>query len=68
VFADPKEVPASSYQARAKRSEALLSAQEQSSQRYQDYWQSVGANHKRYETILAKQEEDIARFDKILDN
>jgi hypothetical protein len=67
-LADPKEVPASSYQARAKRSEALLSAQEQRSQRYQDYWQSVEANHKRYEAILAKQEEDIARFNKILDN
>ena len=48
--------------------EALLSAQEQRSQRYQDYWQSVEANHKRYEAILAREEEDIARFNKILDN
>jgi len=28
----------------------------------------VEANHKRYEAILAKEEEDIARFNKILDN
>jgi septal ring factor EnvC (AmiA/AmiB activator) len=61
-------VSAASYQVRAKRSEALLEAQEQRSKQYQDYLRSLEVNHKRYEAILAKQEEDIARFAKILDS
>jgi hypothetical protein len=60
-------IPAASYQARAKRSEALLAAQEQRSKQYHDYFQKVAEHQKRYDAILAKQEEDIARFGKILD-
>jgi hypothetical protein len=60
-------VPAPGYQARAKRSEALLAAQEQRGKEYADYLRGVEENHKRYQAILTKQEEDIARFGKILD-
>jgi hypothetical protein len=59
-------VPDSDYQNRAKRSEALLAAQEQRSKGYQEHYESVREDHKRYEALLSRQEHDIERFEKIL--
>lgn len=59
-------VPTPEYQARVKRSEALLAAQEQRSKGYQEYYESVMADHKRFEALLSRQEEDATRFEKIL--
>jgi len=59
-------VPTPGYQARVKRSEALLAAQEQRSKGYQEYYESVMADHKRFEALLSRQEKDAERFEKIL--
>src|SRR4051812_4693767 len=59
--------PTSDYRSRARRSEALLAAQEQRSKGYQEYFESVRANHERYEALLSREEEDAARSRKILD-
>jgi hypothetical protein len=59
-------VPDPAYQSRAKRSEALLAAQEQRSKGYQEHYESVREDHKRYEALLSRQEQDIERFEKIL--
>src|SRR6266481_4539528 len=54
------------YQARAQRSEALLAAQEQRNKGYQEYYESVRADHQRHEALLSRQEQDAERFEKIL--
>jgi len=59
--------PKSEYQARAKRSEALLAAQEQRSKAYQEYYAGVQEDHKRFQKLLSQQEQDSPRFQKILD-
>ena len=59
-------VPTPESQARVKRSEALLAAQEQRSKGYQEYYESVRADHKRFEALLIRQEQDATRFEKIL--
>jgi hypothetical protein len=54
-------------QARAQRSEALLAAQEQRNKGYQEYYESVRADHKSHEALLTREEQNAARFEKILD-
>jgi hypothetical protein len=54
------------YQAQVKRSDALLAAEEQRSQMYQDYYESVRADQKRYQALLSRWEQEDERFEKIL--
>lgn len=60
-------VPTSDYQARIKRSEALLASQEQRSKGYQEYYDSVKKDHGRFEALLGRQEEQNKRFEKVLE-
>jgi hypothetical protein len=57
----------SDYEARAKRSAALLTAQEQRAQKYDEYYQRLEADQKRYQALQDRQEQSLVRFDKILD-
>src|SRR5260370_18083844 len=56
----------SDYDARTKRSEALLTAGEQREQQYRDYFQGLEEDRKRDHALLDKNEELNVRFEKIL--
>ena len=56
----------SDYDARAKRSEALLTAGEQRDKKYDDYYRRIDEDQKRARALLDRQEQDNARFAKIL--
>jgi hypothetical protein len=53
-------------QARMKRSEALLAAQERRSKGYQEYYDRVLADNERVRALLSRQEKDAERFENIL--
>jgi len=57
----------SDYDARAKRSEALLTEQEQREKKYQDFDRRINEREKRMQAILDQQEQATARFQKILE-
>ena len=56
----------SDYDARAKRSEALLTSGEQREQQYRDYFRGLEEDRKRNDALRDKTEELNARFEKIL--
>jgi|SRR5712691_1165307 len=56
----------SDYEARAKRSEALLTAQEQRTHKYDEYYQRIEEDEQRTRALLERQEQANARFQEIL--
>jgi hypothetical protein len=54
------------YEERVRRSEALMTSQEQSHQRYVEFLTRMEENQRRYVEFLGKAEEDQRRFEKIL--
>ena len=59
-------VHTSDYEARAKRSEALLAGQEQRAERADDYYKRIEEDEKRTRDYLDRQQQDQARLDQIL--
>ena|SRR2546430_14104963 len=59
-------VHTSDYQARAKRSEALLNGQEQRAQRSEQYFQHIEEDQKRIHALIDRQEQANARFQQVL--
>ena len=59
-------VPAPGYKARVTRSETLLAAEEQRNKGYQEYYEGVRAQEKRYQALLSRWEQEDERFEKIL--
>src|SRR5437016_996911 len=55
------------YDQRAKRSEALISAQERQNQKYDEYYHRIEENQKRTQALIEAQERANARFQQVLD-
>jgi inhibitor of KinA sporulation pathway (predicted exonuclease) len=58
--------PTSDYEARVKRSEALLAAQEHRGKQYQEYYQRIEEDERRTQALIDRQEQANAHFEKIL--
>jgi hypothetical protein len=56
----------SDYDARAKRSEALLTAGQERDKKYDDYYRRIDEDQKRNRALLDRREQNDARFEKIL--
>jgi hypothetical protein len=59
--------PPNSSQERAKRSEALLAAQEKRSKEYEEFLNGAIEDHRRWHELLIQEEKDNERFEDILD-
>ena len=56
----------SDYDARAKRSEAILTTQEESVRKSREYLEHIAEDEKRTRTLLDKQEQTYARFQQVI--
>ena len=55
------------YNERAKRSDALITAQEQRTQKYDEYYRRIDEDQKRTRALIEAQERANVRFQQVLD-